>query len=222
VCERLEDWPAVVAACDELLALQPGEPSVLYHRANAQYELHDWTAARADYARLTELVPDFTGGWNGLGSAYGGLGDHAAAAEAYRRAINLAPDQALLYRNRADAFIELGRLDEAEADCQKAQALEPDNPRTAGRWGQLRVAQHRFAEAEPLLRTAMAGTSLSDWGGWLALALLGQGKVGQAQEVLAAWTKIASPGDQAAWRRWCARLGLASPGTSEVSKTSEV
>lgn len=209
-CEKLADWQAVVAACDELLILRPDDLNALYRRAAAQHELRNWSAARADYARLTELAPNAPEAWNGLGNAHTSLGDHAATVEAYTRALALAPDQPHLYRNRADALIELGRLEEAEADCQKAQELDPENPRTAGRGGQLRVVQRRFAEAEPLLRTAIAGTrrdaiqshSYADWGGWLALALLGQKKMDEAQEAYQAWAQTASPEDRAAWARW--------------------
>jgi tetratricopeptide (TPR) repeat protein len=224
-CARQARWADAVPAYARWTELAPDSAEAWWALGQAHENQGDWTGALPAYRRVTELAPDFANAWNSLGNAHIGQGDHAAAAEAYSRAIALAPDQAYLYRNRADALIELGRLDQAEADCYKAQALDPQNPRTAGRWGQLRVAQRRFAEAEPLLQTAVAGTSLADWGGWLALALVGQGKVDQAQGVLEAWAQTANPDDRARWMRRCANLGLAPPEasqTSEVSETSEV
>lgn len=81
-----------------------------------------------------------------------------------------------------------------------------------GRWGQLRVAQGRFAEAEPLLRTAVAGTGLADWAGWLALALWGQGEIDEARAVLDEWWPAAETGERARLKGWQARLGFTFEG----------
>jgi hypothetical protein len=104
------------------------------------------------------------------------------------------------------AHLDAAEALEPGADCQTAYEPDPRNPRTAGRWGQLRVAQGRFAEAGPLLRTAVAGTGLAEWAGWLALALRGQGQVDEARAVLDAWWPAADAGDRARFTAWQARL----------------
>ncbi|HRQ38252.1 MAG TPA: tetratricopeptide repeat protein, partial [Chloroflexota bacterium] len=72
-------------------------------------------------------------GWalNTWGNALAEQGDHAAAVATYSRAIGHAPDNAMLYRNRAGERLELGEVDEAEADINQAANLEPDAPRLA-------------------------------------------------------------------------------------------
>jgi tetratricopeptide (TPR) repeat protein len=70
-------------------------------------------------------------GWalNSLGNAHAQQDDHAAAVKTYTGALSHAPDNAMLYRNRAGEYLELGQLDEAQADIEQATALEPDAER---------------------------------------------------------------------------------------------
>ena len=72
-------------------------------------------------------------GWalNTLGNHYAGQADHEKAIETYAQALAQAPDDAMLYRNRAGQYIELGQLVEAQADVERATQLEPDAPRLA-------------------------------------------------------------------------------------------
>jgi tetratricopeptide (TPR) repeat protein len=90
-----------------------------------------------------------------LGNAYTALNDHASAANIYDQLIDLNPDDAMAHRNRAYALIQLGRLDEAELDCQAALRLAPDHPYTHARWGQLHFARSEYRQAvESYLRVA--------------------------------------------------------------------
>jgi predicted Zn-dependent protease len=79
-------------------------------------------------------------------------GDEAGAAAAYAQAVALAPDQPMLRRNYADSLIALGRLDEATAQLDAAEALDPDAPYLALRRAELakargdRAAAARWAE----------------------------------------------------------------------------
>jgi tetratricopeptide (TPR) repeat protein len=72
-------------------------------------------------------------GWalNTLGNTHAGQNEHAAAIDAYTRAIAHAPQDAMLYRNRAGEHIEMAQWAQAEADVERAAALEPDAPRLA-------------------------------------------------------------------------------------------
>jgi tetratricopeptide (TPR) repeat protein len=53
--------------------------------------------------------------WNGLGFAQRMLGDSAAALKSYDRALKIEPGFALAIEYRGEAYLNLGRLDEAKA-----------------------------------------------------------------------------------------------------------
>lgn len=77
------------------------------------------------------LRENHAGAYNNLGYAHEVAKDLNAALVAYNRAIVLQPDYAMWRRNRANTLIDLGRLDEAEAEIAAARTLEPDAPRLA-------------------------------------------------------------------------------------------
>ena len=157
-CARIDRIPwrggeaVVELACDEFTSLCPvtGQPdfgSLVIRYAPGQWlveskslKLYLWqyrergifneelVAAIADdlAAQLRQSL-----GWalNTLGNARSNQGDHPAAIEAYSRGLAHAPENAVLYRNRAGEHLELSQWAQAEADIDRAAALEPDAPR---------------------------------------------------------------------------------------------
>jgi tetratricopeptide (TPR) repeat protein len=63
-----------------------------------------------------------------------------AAVSDWNKALSLAPDWAMAYRQRANAFAELGRGDRARADYDRAIQLDPREPRAYFNRGLLRRA----------------------------------------------------------------------------------
>ncbi|MGC8781164.1 MAG: tetratricopeptide repeat protein, partial [Anaerolineae bacterium] len=112
----------------------------------------DWQGTVEAAQALIALGAGDADTWAALAGARANLGDEAAAAEAYAQAVALAPEQAMLRRNYADALIKLKRLDEAAAQLDAAEKLEPDAPYLALRRAQLaqaagdRAAALRWAE----------------------------------------------------------------------------
>jgi tetratricopeptide (TPR) repeat protein len=124
-------------------------------------ELKDWPGVVAAAEELAALGAADADTWAGLGDARSNLNDEAGAAEAYARAVALAPDQALLRRNYANTLIALGRLDEATAQLDAAEAPEPDAPYLALRRAELAKARGDRADA-----TAWAQEALRRRPGW--------------------------------------------------------
>jgi predicted Zn-dependent protease len=61
--------------------------------------------------------------------------------------VALSPNEVMLRRNYANSLITLGRLDEAAAQLDVAEKLEPDAPYLALRWAELARARGNRADA---------------------------------------------------------------------------
>ncbi len=70
------------------------------------------------------------------------------AIEWLTRAIEADPGMAKAYQARAAAYLQLERLDEAEADLNKALDLAPENPRLYFRMGQIFYRRSQLAQQE--------------------------------------------------------------------------
>jgi tetratricopeptide (TPR) repeat protein len=82
-----------------------------------------------------------------LGDARSNQNDETGATAAYAQAVVLAPDQPMLRRNYANSLLALGRLDEAAAQLDAAEALEPESPYLALRRAEVAKAREDRAEA---------------------------------------------------------------------------
>jgi len=107
----------------------------------------DWPGAAAAAEALIALGAADAETWAALAEARANQGDGAGASEAYEQAVALAPDGAMLRRNYANVLIALGRLDEAAAQLDAAEQLEPDAPYLALRRAELAKARGDRAEA---------------------------------------------------------------------------
>jgi tetratricopeptide (TPR) repeat protein len=123
----VEAWQAATAAGEALLAPELAEtPGV------------NWEALRANlastYTSLTIALEK--------GRAY----DESLTAT--DRAIALQPNYAMWRRNRTGTLIDLGRLDEAAEELERARKLEPDAPRLADLTAALERARNPAPAAE--------------------------------------------------------------------------
>jgi hypothetical protein len=124
--ENTVAWQAAVAAGEALLA-----------PALADTPDINWDALRANLAST----------YNDLGNTLDNS-DKAQALVAYERAIALQPEFAMWRRNRAGTLIELGRLDQAAAEIERARTLEPEAARLAELGAELQQARNG-APADP-------------------------------------------------------------------------
>ncbi len=160
---------------------------------------------RALVYRTAERAPlDYAMTQNNLGNAYADLAWYQEPAENLGKAI-AAYEQALehytakttplhhaqtvknlarAHRDRAWHFIQQGELDLAQKDCARAEELDPENPYTHGRWGQLHHARQEYAQAVERYRKAAAlHDDPTEFNFDLALPLL---CLGQVEEAVAA------------------------------------
>ena len=120
---------------------------------------------------------------------------HARALAAYSAAITHAPDatsQALYHRNRVGVQIELGQLEAAGDDCERALALDPHNPYTHERFGDLYIALKAYEDATDNYRRAIEGEPSAPRHFGLGLGLLTLDRLAEARTAYRAGQEIAS------------------------------
>ena len=131
---------------------------------------------RSALQRNDQLVPAY----NDLGYALRKTGDYAGALEAYDRALELEPGFAQAIEYRAEAYLGLGRLDDAK---QEYDRLEPAVPELAG---QLLVAMQGWVEAQRTLESD-AHRDTEHFAQWVATRRVTRGGSGQSAPADSRW-----------------------------------
>jgi tetratricopeptide (TPR) repeat protein len=152
VGDRADNLQKAIECYQRALAVEHLAPwsrtRYLRNLGGACSEAEDYASAIAAYRRAIDLTPDDPWLFNALGGVYSRQQRHEQAVQAYTAALSVVPagaDEALLLRNRAEAFIRLDRLGEAEKDYERARALAPDHLYTHVRLGQLALAREEYA-----------------------------------------------------------------------------
>jgi tetratricopeptide (TPR) repeat protein len=129
-----------LAAVDRAAALEPGQAERHVQRARCQVIAGDTTGAaesaatalRIGVSRLDHLLV--------LGGVLVRCGEQQQALETYLRAQALAPENADVQRGLASVYRYLGDLARAEAACDAAIRLDPEDYETLGLRSSLRAA----------------------------------------------------------------------------------
>jgi tetratricopeptide (TPR) repeat protein len=88
----------------------------------------DLAAAQSVYEQWQQVYPHDANPAGNLGQIYGLLGYHEKALQAFQNTVKLSPDGGLQRANLVLGYLELNRLDEAEAAAQEAKARKLDVP----------------------------------------------------------------------------------------------
>jgi tetratricopeptide (TPR) repeat protein len=112
-----------------------------YNAGMTAMQAKQYEAATQSFAKAAEIDPKQTAVWAQLGEAYSRLAEtkigaeqepiNAKAIEAYQKALELKPDDAQVRNNYALALVRAKKLEEAQAELNKAAQLDPAN---AGRY----------------------------------------------------------------------------------------
>ncbi len=127
--------PVLAARADgpDPMVPPPGAPAVSAEsRVNDGIKLgkkKDWAGAERAYRDALRLDPALPEGWNGLGFALRNQKKYTESITAYQEALKRRPNYAQALEYLGEAYVELGRLDEARAVHARLQPLDAQEAR---------------------------------------------------------------------------------------------
>jgi serine/threonine-protein kinase len=121
------DYPAVIAACTQVLQNQPQQVSMMTVRGNGYNNIEDYDAAIADFTQAIAINPSYARAYQSRCNTYINREEYDLALTDCDRAVNLDPNSALNYRERCEANLFLENYVAALEDCNRSAELNPDN-----------------------------------------------------------------------------------------------
>jgi protein O-mannosyl-transferase len=123
---QVATWKETVTLWNRVLELHPNCAAVYAKRGQIYgKEKRDLPKAKADLDRATQLNPNETLAYEGLGIISGMEGNSEGAAQMFSKAIALKPTEYNYYFNRAIAYSKLQKFDLSIADFEQYQQLYP-------------------------------------------------------------------------------------------------
>jgi tetratricopeptide (TPR) repeat protein len=112
-------YQEALEAFDKAITLSPASAITLSRAGAAAQQLGDNKRALAYYEQANAIQPR-ADTFSNIGTIQYGLGDYAKAAAAYEGSLLIRPIGAVTYRNLGDAYLHLGRKDDAKRAYLKA------------------------------------------------------------------------------------------------------
>ena len=101
--------------------------SDLYKKATKQLKEEDYKSALKTLKKYTKSKKKDADGWTLLAFTNRKLKNYNEAESLYTKALNLDPDNKVAIEYQGELFVELGRLEEANANLAKLKALCPNS-----------------------------------------------------------------------------------------------
>jgi TolB-like protein/Tfp pilus assembly protein PilF len=150
------DPQKAVSLFERALELDPLSPAI---NANAGFQLVRMGRVDEGIARFrkaTEIEPGFKGGWEGLAAAYGDiLNQPEEGIRFHRKAVEADPGNLGERLTLADRLAQLGRWDEAAAECQAVIDKNPSYAAAYSQRGAICTKRGRLDEAVRWQRKAV-------------------------------------------------------------------
>jgi len=159
---RASRFQEALEAFDKAIALSPGSAITLGQAGAAAQQLGDTKRALSYYEQANVIQPR-ADTFSNIGTIQYGLGDYGKAAAAYEGSLLIRPQSAVTHRNLGDAYMHLGRKDEARRAYLKAVeqakvavSLGPSNAREIARLAVYQAKAGDDAEATRSLNRALS------------------------------------------------------------------
>ncbi|NEQ39274.1 MAG: tetratricopeptide repeat protein [Okeania sp. SIO3I5] len=125
---RLEDSEAAIADYNKAIELKPDRALYYSNRGDAYFQIGEKQKGIKDYDKAISLDPEsahkyynWRGWWLHI------LEDSEAALADINKAIELKPDRAFYYKNRGNAYFQIGEKQKGIKDYDKAISLDPES-----------------------------------------------------------------------------------------------
>jgi serine/threonine protein kinase/Tfp pilus assembly protein PilF len=201
-----------IEAYMRLLELYP-EDTRANHNLGLRYNsLEQWDKAIERYETAKKHKTEFIGTYNQLAGAYRAKQMYEKAREALESYIAIFGDNDNIHRGLAYIYIDLGRLDLALAEADKAFILDPNAYLNLRLKGDIYLYQGDFIKAEEEYQNMLKGREPAGqgWGRQRMWALYNhRGKFGDALKMQKQMLSLAKIAGQRTWES-LGHLGLAS------------
>jgi tetratricopeptide (TPR) repeat protein len=107
---------------------EPGAAATPESRLNdglALADKQDWRGAEAAFRDALRLRSAFPEAWNGLGHALRMQKNYPESVQSYQEALRLRPDYPQALEYLGEAYVQMGKLDEARAVLRRLRVLDP-------------------------------------------------------------------------------------------------
>ncbi len=95
-----------------------------YRRGVAATRAKEWSVAGAAFGRAVEMRPSYAEAWNGLGYALRQQGKYPESLRAYDEALRLRPEYPEALEYLGEAYVKMGRLDDARRVVDRLRPLD--------------------------------------------------------------------------------------------------
>jgi tetratricopeptide (TPR) repeat protein/TolB-like protein/predicted Ser/Thr protein kinase len=148
---RPDTFERGIEAYRQGVALHPEHQGMRHNLALAYSNLERYAEAAEQYEELVRRGGSYPLLYGNLARVHIRLGNVARAFEVTQGFVERTPDSAAAHANVSDALIAAGRLAEAQAEAERAMALDPQG--NAARQDLITIAflQERWSDAEALL-----------------------------------------------------------------------
>jgi tetratricopeptide (TPR) repeat protein len=121
------EYGRLVDICEKVVAAQPDDVGFLNDLGDAYLRMGRAGEAVKIFTRMTEMEPDASAAYCGLGNAHIAAEDFDGAEEAYKIAVSIDPTEAgSFYHRLANAYLHAGHYERAEKAYRKCLEFRGD------------------------------------------------------------------------------------------------
>jgi tetratricopeptide (TPR) repeat protein len=127
-CASLAD-PSTPSVSERRLSPAAADAESEYNRGVRARVAKDWAAAVGAFRRAVGLRADFADAWNELGYALRNQARYPESLDAYHEALRLRPDFPEALEYLGEAYVKMGRLDDARRVLDRLRPLDASRAR---------------------------------------------------------------------------------------------